>query len=189
MRGVALCCVLSCVLCCVGHISANDLTDYLTLPGLKLSALVLQKMHQYTQVSDAEKQNMRQLAKTHTSHFSDKEHVVMKEAFYFFDENQDGSICMEELLTAFRRFGLHVTLEQIDAVLEVMDVDQNHHELNFDEFLLLMSFFVSDPTEISRGQAEHKMTDVFDTPRDNSTASGESTQESRNKRSWLSCSC
>ena len=183
----ALSCGLSCVLCCVGHISADELTDYLTLPGLKLSALVLQKMHRYTQISDAEKQNMRELAATHTSHFSDKEHGVMKEAFHFFDENQDGTICMEELLTAFRRFGFHVTLEQIEAVLQVMDIDQNHHELNFDEFLVLISFFVSDPSEISRVQAEHKMNDVFDTSRDNSTTDT-STQKGRNK-GWLSCCC
>ena len=61
-----------------------------------------------------------------------------KTAFNMFDIDGDGSITAKELLTILRSQGLNPTPEE--AVQMVENIDKNNNgEIEFDEFLILMS--------------------------------------------------
>ena len=61
-----------------------------------------------------------------------------KTAFNMFDIDGDGSITAKELRTILRSQGLNPTPEEVVEMVENIDKN-NNGEIEFDEFLILMS--------------------------------------------------
>ena len=70
--------------------------------------------------------------------FTQEQIDEFKKAFNMFDIDGDGSITAKELRTIFRSQGLNPTAEEVVEMVESVDKN-NNGEIEFDEFLILMS--------------------------------------------------
>ena len=86
----------------------------------------------------------------------------LQEAFKLFDRDGDGTISTDELTIVLRSIGQNPTQREIEAMIaevevNVKTVDKANKELEFDEFLLLMS------KKIKEGELEEDMKEAFKT--------------------------
>lgn len=70
----------------------------------------------------------------------------LREAFSLFDKNKDGHITASEIAHVFTSLGMNVTETELRDLINESDVNSNG-EIEFDEFLAIMTSSHSDPEQ------------------------------------------
>merc|ERR1711936_618945 len=82
-------------------------------------------------------------------HFTNKQEKVFREAFSYFDVNNDGEIDKEEMIRVMNNLGIEVSLTDLEDRMVEYDKDKNG-TIGYSEFLNLMKDVVSDVNDDSR---------------------------------------
>ncbi|CCC67675.1 hypothetical protein NCAS_0A11170 [Naumovozyma castellii] len=77
-----------------------------------------------------------------------------KDAFDLFDRDHNGSISASELATVMKSLGLSPTEAEVTDLMNEIDVDGNH-QIEFDEFLALMS------RQLKSNDSEQELIEAF----------------------------
>ncbi|ETO13322.1 calmodulin 2-like protein [Reticulomyxa filosa] len=76
----------------------------------------------------------------------------LKEAFTFFDHDNDGGISTQEIGHVMKTVGLEITDEELKDIMNDLDEDRDGH-MNFDEFVLMMDRRMSVASQLDELKA------------------------------------